>query len=50
MNKKYLKFKAEYEDYLAIIEEDVPDFGWMLYIYKNNNDIFDSNQDSLKIC
>lgn len=47
---KFKKYKSEFEKFRATIEEDLADFGWMLYVYENDFCIYDSNQDTLKIC
>lgn len=50
MIKKFLKLKAECDDYLAIIEEDLPDTGFYLYLWKNGVGLADYLQDTLDIC
>lgn len=51
MNKKSFQIlKATNNDLEFIIEEDLPDVGFYLYVYKSNECIFDSLQDSSENC
>ncbi len=48
--KLYKKYQSKYGIYKAIIEEDFPDVGFYLYIWKNGIGLNDYLQDSLAIC
>lgn len=41
------KLKAQFGDRLFVIEEDLPDIGWYLYVYENGKCIADHLQDDL---
>jgi len=47
---KFRKYKSEYQNTKAIIEEDLPDIGWQLYVYDCRKDIYDNVQDTLDLC
>lgn len=47
--KYFLKIKASFEDYTCIIEEDLPDIGYYLYVMKNGENIADHLQDTLEL-
>ncbi len=50
MKRKYLKLKSKFEDYVAIIEEDLPGVGFYLYLWKNGVGLVDYLQDTVDIC
>jgi len=43
-----LKYIAKKDDMIFKIEEDLPDVGFYLYVFKNNKCIADYLQDTLK--
>jgi hypothetical protein len=46
--RKYNKLKSIFGDLLFRIEEDNPEVGWYLYVFKNNKCIADYLQDTLE--
>lgn len=47
---KLKKYQAKYGIFDAVIEEDLPDVGFNLYVWKNGIGLYDNVQDTLKIC
>jgi hypothetical protein len=47
--KIYKKFEAKLEGWRFVIEEDFPEVGWYLYVYKGTKGVADHLQDSLDI-
>lgn len=50
MMNNFKTFKAEYKEFTFMIEEDYPEVGVYLYVYKEENCIKDMLQDSVDIC
>jgi hypothetical protein len=48
--QKFRILESWYQNFRSRIEEDLPDIGWMLYVYENDFCIYDSDQDTLKMC
>lgn len=46
MERKFEKYISQNEDYKFVIEEDLPDFGWYLYVYENDRIIYDCLNDT----
>lgn len=46
----FQKLKANYIDLEFYIEEDLPEVGFYLYVYKSNECIYNSLQDSVEDC
>jgi hypothetical protein len=44
------KLKTTYNDFEIIIEEDLPEVGFYLYVYKSNVSIYDSLQNDINDC
>jgi hypothetical protein len=47
--KKYRKYEAVLGNLRCVIEEDFPEVGWYLYVYKDEKGVADHLQDSLEI-
>ena len=47
---EFRKFKAKHDEFSILIEEDFPEVGWYMYIYKNGKGFRDELQDSIEIC
>jgi hypothetical protein len=48
--EKFEKYISKNENYIFVIEEDLPGVGWYLYVYENDRCIYDYLQDTFKVC
>ena len=46
---KYRKYKAEFTGKIFMIEQDLPEVGWYLYVYEDGRNTYDYLQDTLEI-
>ena len=46
---KFKKYKAEYEGKTFVAEQDLPNVGWHLYVYKDGKNTHDFLQDTKEI-
>ena len=50
MEYKFKKYRSNYKNYYALIDEDLPGVGWNLYIFKDGKGLYDNVQDTLEFC